>query len=224
MLERPSEAAGRPYRGPTMEGAVARWYARATKVDMGDFQRLAARIADQLPFGSSVIEVAPGPGYLAIELAKRGLQVEAVDASGTFVRIANDNAREAGVSVEFHRGDVHALPFADNVFDYLACRAAFKNFSRPVNALREMRRVVRTGAELLIIDMRRDVTDAEIDRFVAGRSTGWFGAWWNAWIFKSMLRKRAYLPQEFARMAAEAGFAVCDIRKDSIGFEARLRA
>jgi ubiquinone/menaquinone biosynthesis C-methylase UbiE len=224
MLQRTSEATGKPWRGMAMEGMVARWYARGTRIDMGDFQGLAERVAGVLQPGSRVIEVAPGPGYLAIELAKRGLQVEAVDASDTFVRIANEGAREAGMSVGFRRGDVHALPFADNVFDYLACRAAFKNFSRPVEALREMRRVVKPGAELLIIDMRRDVMDAEIDRFVASRRTGWLGALWNGWVFKSVLRKRAYLTQEFARMAAEAGFVMCDISKDSIGFEARLRA
>jgi len=40
-----------------------------------------------------------------------------------------------------------------------------------------MRRVLRPGAEALIIDLHRDVTDEEIVRFVAGRSTNRIGAW-----------------------------------------------
>jgi ubiquinone/menaquinone biosynthesis C-methylase UbiE len=206
-----------------MEGTIAKWYARTTKTDMPEFQRLATRIASMLPLGSAVLEVAPGPGYLAIEMAKGGLAVEAVDVSETFVRIANDAAREAGVAVAFRQGDVHALPFKEGEFAFIVCRAAFKNFSRPVDALREMHRVLRPDGEALIIDMRYDTTDAEIDEFVSERSSGRLGALWNGWIFKTMLRKRAYLTDDFQRMVTEAGFRSCHIRRDSIGFEARLR-
>jgi ubiquinone/menaquinone biosynthesis C-methylase UbiE len=213
----------KPYRGMSMEGMIAKWYARATKTDMADFQQLATRIASMLPLGSSVLEVAPGPGYLAIEMAKRGLAVEAVDVSETFVRIANDAARDVGVTVPFRQGDVHALPFKDASFSLIVCRAAFKNFSRPIDALREIYRVLQPDGEALIIDMRHDATDAEIEEFVAGRSSGRLGALWNGWIFKTMLRRRAYLADDFQRMATEAAFRSCDIRLDSIGFEARLR-
>jgi ubiquinone/menaquinone biosynthesis C-methylase UbiE len=197
----------------SMEGMIAKWYARTTKTDMPEFQRLATRIASTLPLGSAVLEVASGPGYLAIEMAKSGLAVEAVDVSETFVRIANDAAREGEVTVAFHQGDVHALPFNPGRFAFIVCRAVFKNFSRPIDGLREIYRVLRPDGEVLIIDMRHDATDGEIDEFVAGRSSGRLGALWNGWIFKTMLRKRAYLTDDFERMATEAGFRSCDIRR-----------
>jgi 2-polyprenyl-3-methyl-5-hydroxy-6-metoxy-1,4-benzoquinol methylase len=40
--------------------------------------------------GGTILEVAPGPGYLAIELARRGYAVTALDISASFVKIARD--------------------------------------------------------------------------------------------------------------------------------------
>ena len=55
-----------------MEGMVAKWYAANTGKSLDEFTRLAQRIGAQLPRGSAVLEVAPGPGYFCIELAKLG--------------------------------------------------------------------------------------------------------------------------------------------------------
>ena len=65
---RPSKA----YRGLAMEGFIARWYARNTAKSMAEYCAAAQRVAAQLHHGSRVLEVAPGPGYLAVELAKLG--------------------------------------------------------------------------------------------------------------------------------------------------------
>ena len=85
----------KPYRGMAMEGFVARWYARATAIDQPDLERLAQRIAAPLHAGSRILEVAPGPGYLAITLAKHGMRLDGIDISQTFVDIAIDTARNA---------------------------------------------------------------------------------------------------------------------------------
>jgi ubiquinone/menaquinone biosynthesis C-methylase UbiE len=175
------QAQDKPYRGMSMEGVIARSYARATRIDLPELDRLADRIAISVTAGSRILEVAPGPGNLAIALDKRGLRVNGIDISKTFVQIAIDEARRAASSATFQQGDVHALPFAESTFDFLVCRAAFKNFSRPLDALREMRRVLRPDVQGLIIDMRRDVTDEETDRFAATRSSNRIGVWWNGW-------------------------------------------
>ncbi len=85
-----------------------------------------------------------GPGYFAIELAKLGdYRVTGLDISETFVEIARANAAQAGVKVDFRRGDASNLPFPKESFDFLLCRAAFKNFSEPQRALEEMHRVLK---------------------------------------------------------------------------------
>ena len=76
----------------------------------------------------TVLEVAPGPGFLSIELAKRGLDVQAVDISKTFVKIARKNAAEAGVRAVFMHGNAAELPVRKESVDFVVCRAAFKNF------------------------------------------------------------------------------------------------
>lgn len=214
-----------PVRGRSMEGLIAAWYARISRVNAEDIEHTADMIAARMPAGARVLEVAPGPGYLAIALARRGnCAVEAVDISRSFVRIAAGNAARAGVAVTFRHGDVHALPCATEQFDGLVCRAAFKNFARPVEALREMRRVLRPGGSALVIDLRADATDAEIDACVAARGQGWLTSLLVGRTLKGMLRRRAYTVEQFRSMAVAAGFAGCEISRETIGFAAWLQA
>src|SRR6201985_1637744 len=129
------------YKGMGMEGSTARWYDRTTRKDMPEIKALALRIAAALSPGAQVLEVAPGPGFLSIELARRGLQVRAVDISKTFVEIARRNAAAEGVKARFQLGNAAALPVDDGNVDLVVCPAAFKNFSEPVKALADVRRV-----------------------------------------------------------------------------------
>src|SRR5262245_57157656 len=110
----------RPYKGLGMEGVIATWYAKNTGKSIAQFRDLAKRIADELSSGDRVLEVAPGPGYLSIELARLGpYQVTGLDVSRTFVRIARETAARAGVKVDFQEGDAADLPFASDVFDFI---------------------------------------------------------------------------------------------------------
>jgi hypothetical protein len=63
-----STAPRKPYGGRQMEGPVAEWYARITR-DRKDRPKTVQTIVEQLPAGSAVLEVAPGPGYLAVDVA-----------------------------------------------------------------------------------------------------------------------------------------------------------
>src|ERR1700693_6309055 len=55
-------ASAKAYKGMGMEGMVAKWYATNTRKALNEFKALARRISSELPSGSSVLEVAPGPG------------------------------------------------------------------------------------------------------------------------------------------------------------------
>ncbi len=210
------------YKGMGMEGSTARWYDRTTRKDMPEFKGLALRIAAFVPPGGAVLEVAPGPGFLSIELAKRGLQVRGVDISKTFVQIAQRNATADGVQAQFELGNAAALPVEDGSVDFVVCRAAFKNFSEPVKALSEMRRVLRPGGTALLIDMRRDVNVGELKRYVDGLGVNLLNRWFMMAVFRGMLIKRAYRLQEIRNMAIEAGWTDPRIESSPVGFEAWL--
>src|SRR5690349_18739181 len=120
-------------KGMGMEGPVATWYAKNTLKNIEDFKKDARKIAAVVAEGSAILEVAPGPGYLAIELAKLGrYKITGLDISTSFVEIAQANAKAAGVPVDFRQGNAAQMPFADASFDFIVCRAAFKNFAEPV--------------------------------------------------------------------------------------------
>jgi ubiquinone/menaquinone biosynthesis C-methylase UbiE len=215
-------ATTKAYKGMGMEGRTARWYDRTTRKDMPEFQALAVRIAAMSPAGGEVLEIAPGPGFLSIELARRGLSVRAVDISRTFVELARRNARAEGVKVRFEQGNAAALPLGDASVDFVVCRAAFKNFSEPQKALEEMRRVLRPGGQALLIDMRRDASVEDLREYTNGLGGSRLNRWFVMFIFRFMLIKRAYPVEEIRQMAMAAGWGDPQIRTSSTGFEALM--
>lgn len=216
--------AGKAYKGMGMEGFTAKWYASLTVKSIDEFKALARRVADELPAGSRVLEVAPGPGYFAIELAKLGsYQITGLDISHTFVEIGRRNATEAGVEVDFKQGNAADMPFADASFDFLLCRAAFKNFSEPVRALQEMYGVLKPGARALVIDLRKDAPVESVAEMVNSMGVGAINRLITKFTFRFMLLKRAYTRKQFEEFLAQTKFGPMDIREELVGLELSLQ-
>jgi ubiquinone/menaquinone biosynthesis C-methylase UbiE len=213
------------FRVPEMEGATARRYARlrGTASQLAAYRAQAVQLTDGLPSGADVLEVAPGPGYLAIELARLGrFHVTGLDISRSFVEIAGDNARRAAVRVDVRHGDAASMPFDDASFDLIVCQAAFKNFTQPRKALDEMHRVLRAGGTAVIQDLSRDASRADIDHEVRQMGLGRLSALMTRWILATMLRRRAYTPARFERLAADSAFGGGQVRTEGISLEVRL--
>jgi ubiquinone/menaquinone biosynthesis C-methylase UbiE len=209
------------YKGMGMEGAVARWYEKTTRKDMQEYVRLARRIDAMLPAGSSILEVAPGPGFLSIELARGGRHhVTGLDISHTFVEIASRNAAAEGAQIDFQHGNASLMPFTDNSFDFVVCRAAFKNFTEPVKAIAEMHRVLRPGAKGVIVDLRRDAPMTEVANYVDSSRMGVMNGLLVKATFRFMLLRRAYTAEQFREMLAQIPFKRTWIDQVSMGLEA----
>lgn len=104
--------------------------------------------------GHHVLDVACGPGFLTMTFATRAAHATGFDATDAFLDLARREAERRGLgNVEFRSGDAESLPFADESFDVVACRAAFHHFPRPERVLAEMARVTRAGGKLVIGDM-----------------------------------------------------------------------
>lgn len=208
------------YKGMGMEGSVARWYEKTTRKDMNEYRELAIRLEASLPAGSDVLEVAPGPGFLSIEVARSGkLHVHALEISETMVELTARNAATANVNVDIQQGNASAMPFAENSFDLLVCRAAFKNFSEPVTALKEMHRVLRCGGSGVIIDLRRDTPMSAIREYVNEIGIGRINRWMTLLTFRFMLLKRAYTRDEIEQMLEKVPFRRTEMHQNSIGME-----
>ena len=204
-------------------GIVAHWYDNNTRKNrLEEMKEYTKEAAKYLHDGSSVLEVAPGPGYLTIELAKLGKcnKIIGLDISKDFVKIAQRNAKEAGVLgvVEFRRGNVSDIPFPDNAFDFIICTAAFKNFKEPFKALSQMYRVLKSGGTALIIDMNRNVSNQQIEDFIGNTEVNGKDKLFMKLIFKHFLRNGAYNKDELINLISKTAFKQYDIKEEGIGF------
>jgi ubiquinone/menaquinone biosynthesis C-methylase UbiE len=218
----------RPYKGMAMEGMIAKWYAKNTG-RAPEQKVIFNKVKGALPVQANILEVAPGPGFLAIEFAKAGsYKVTALEISKTFIEIAQANAREAGVNIDFRHGNASDMPFAENIFDFIVCVAAFKNFTEPVDAIREMHRVLRSpdplsgkpGGKACIIDLRRDVSMESINKHIKNElHLSGFNAFITRLVFKTTLLKNAYTKPEIENMVSKTSFTKLRIVEDALGMD-----
>lgn len=132
---------------------TAEVYARLTQTT--DERGLAALVAlSGACAGDRVLDVACGPGFLAMAFARQCARVTGFDATDAFLELARAEAerRKLG-NVHFEHGDATRLPYADASFDVVACRAAFHHFPQPERVLAEMKRVSRPGGRLVVADL-----------------------------------------------------------------------
>jgi hypothetical protein len=148
----PSTKAIKPYRGLAMEGPIARWYARIRDNDP-QHEAICRQISQGVPAGGRILEVAPGPGYLAIELAKLDkFHVVGLDISKSFVEIARAKAGEAGVEVDFRHGNASECPSLPTPSTSRLC-GGVQELTQPVQP---SGRCTACRAAAPINDLRRD--------------------------------------------------------------------
>ena len=102
--------------------------------------------------GERVLDVATGPGTVAIEAARAvgpAGRVVATDLAPEWAEIVAEGAAEAGLgNVEFRVMGAEALALPDGSFDVVLCQFGLMFVPDPLLALREMRRVLRDGGRL----------------------------------------------------------------------------
>lgn len=108
----------------------------------------------QLSGHETMLDAGCGPGHTALFFAPHVTRVIAADLSEAMLDQGRTLAAARAVTnVEFRRADVEDLPFPDGAFDLVTTRYSAHHWPHPVAALREFRRVLRPGGQLLLGDV-----------------------------------------------------------------------
>jgi SAM-dependent methyltransferase len=91
----------------------------------------------------TLLDIASGPGYVAAEAKKRGVQVTGLDFSDFMVK----KAKEAYPEITFVEGDAQELPFPDGTFDSACMNFGLLHLDQPEKALSEAHRVIAANGK-----------------------------------------------------------------------------
>ena len=155
----------------------------------------AAYLLPYLTPGATVLDVGCGPGTITADMASLGVEVIGIDAAADVV----EKARALGVDARV--GDAYALDFPDDSFDVVHAHQTLQHLARPVDALREFRRVVKPGGVV-------GVRDVDYAGTIIYPETEGLALW--AALYQKVHRSNGGEPNAGRRLKAwalEAGFA-----------------
>ena len=101
--------------------------------------------------GDKVLDACCGTGDLALGARAEGGEVTGLDFSEEMLK----RARRKSDEVEWIRGDLLRLPFANETFDAATVGFGMRNVEDLDGALRELRRVLKPGGRLAILEIVR---------------------------------------------------------------------
>jgi ubiquinone/menaquinone biosynthesis C-methylase UbiE len=124
------------------------------------YRRVAGELVAVLSPGAAVLDVGTGPGRLLVELAQRrpDLRLVGVDPSDDMIRHGQHHARTARLEdrIELQNVPAESLPFSDSTFDVVLSTLSAHHWADPAAALKEQARVLRSGGQLRVYDLRRE--------------------------------------------------------------------
>lgn len=112
--------------------------------------------------GERVLDVAGGTADLARAFAKRvgpfnqtGGQVWLTDINNAMLTVGRDRLLDEGLLMPVAQCDAEKLPFPDNYFDCVTVAFGLRNMTHKDAALAEMRRVLKPGGRLLVLEFSK---------------------------------------------------------------------
>ena len=191
------------YRHP-FEGASARRYATAERPAFGPLDQRLLDAMPQLATAQRLLDVGFGPGTFAATAAARHpqLAVIAIDPSRDFART------HAGIGVARAAGE--ALPIASASIDVAICLSSIRHVRDRLATLAELRRVVRPGGALVIVELDPASSTTRIAAHADGLGPGLRHA------FGPLVVRTAPASDAIAGLARAAGWEVRAQRDDPV--------
>ncbi len=109
------------------------------------------------------LDLACGPGHLAVELAAAGGRVLAVDISEEMLKLCAHRSSEAGQkNLTIALQDAHQMEFRDDMFNWVVCRFGFRWFHTPRKVLAELFRITRPGGRVYLSEWVPDLPGGDV--------------------------------------------------------------
>jgi SAM-dependent methyltransferase len=128
----------------------------ATPWDIGGPQQVVQQLVALGAVKGEVLDPGTGPGHHAIFYASKGYSATGIDSSPTAIERATENARRAGVSVNFQVADAIKLEGLENRFDTVVDCAFYHVFSDLMEVkrlyARALHRATKPGARLYMFE------------------------------------------------------------------------
>jgi ubiquinone/menaquinone biosynthesis C-methylase UbiE len=107
------------------------------------------------PDGAAVLEAGCGVGAQTVTLARRspGARIVSVDIAAASLATAKAKVEAAGLAnVRFQHADIFALPFERRSFDHVFVCFVLEHLSRPLEAIEQLKALVRPGGTITVIE------------------------------------------------------------------------
>lgn len=101
--------------------------------------------------GPQVLEIGVGTGK-NMPYYPEGVQMTSIDLSPRMLALAKKRAQQENKPVDLMEADTQALPFAEATFDTVVATFVFCSVPDPIQGLREIRRVLKPGGQLLLLE------------------------------------------------------------------------
>ena len=169
------------------DGRISRWFQYT--------QELSIRLLD-LKADSKVLDVGCGTGYAVLRLASTVSAGKAcgIDVSpGMVAKASSKVPQELKGIAEFVQASSEDIPYPNGQFDHVLCTNSFHHYPDPLQALREMRRVLKPRGRIVILENAPDLS-------------------WYTWGWDRILRiveeghVRYYASREIEEMLKNSGF------------------
>jgi ubiquinone/menaquinone biosynthesis C-methylase UbiE len=157
-----------------------------------------------------VLEVAVGTGR-NLPLYPPGVTITGVELSPAMLALARRRAADHGVEADLREADAQALPFDDASFDTAVCTLSLCTIPGPAATIAEMRRVLRPGGLLLLLDHI---------------GSNWWPIWAVQWLAEQVTARGAgeYQTRRQLPLVRAAGFEILETMRNKAGTVERIAA
>jgi demethylmenaquinone methyltransferase / 2-methoxy-6-polyprenyl-1,4-benzoquinol methylase len=174
-----------------------------------------------------LLDVATGTADMALMAAKmlKPKKIIGIDISEKMLEIGRKKIEkeQVGTEIELFSGDGETINFEDNTFDGVMVAFGVRNFEHLEKGLREIRRVLKPGAQLIVLEFSKPVIPGIKSLYnfymgvVAPQMAKWFNQNKKAYQYLNESAKAFPDRQQFVDILKQTGYSATEWKPLSLG-------